>query len=51
MAISVWWSEQPGYRARGALRLKLIVQLAAEHQSISWQVFRDNSERLLKPFG
>jgi aminopeptidase N len=33
-----------------ALRLQLIVQLAAEHQSLSWQVFRDNSERLLKPF-
>jgi hypothetical protein len=33
-----------------ALRLQLIVQLAAEHQGLSWQVFRDNSERLLKPF-
>jgi aminopeptidase N len=33
-----------------ALRLQLIMQLAAEHQSLSWQLFRDNSERLLKPF-
>jgi aminopeptidase N len=33
-----------------ALRLQLIAQLAGEHQQLSWQVFRDNNERLLKPF-
>jgi aminopeptidase N len=33
-----------------ALRLQLIAQLADEHQQLSWQVFRDNNERLLKPF-
>jgi aminopeptidase N len=33
-----------------ALRLHLIAHLAAEHQQLSWQVFRENSERLLKPF-
>jgi len=33
-----------------ALRLELIAQLAGEHQQLSWQVFRDNNERLLKPF-
>jgi aminopeptidase N len=33
-----------------ALRLSLIAQLAGEHQQLSWQVFRDNNERLLKPF-
>lgn len=33
-----------------ALRLQLIAELAGEHQQLSWQVFRDNNERLLKPF-
>jgi aminopeptidase N len=33
-----------------ALRLQLIVELADEHQELSWKIFRDNSERLLQPF-
>jgi len=33
-----------------ALRLQLIVELADEHQELSWKVFRDNSARLLQPF-
>jgi aminopeptidase N len=33
-----------------ALRLQLIARVAGEHQQLSWQVFRDNNERLLKPF-
>jgi aminopeptidase N len=33
-----------------ALRLQLITDLAAAHQELSWGVFRQNSERLLKPF-
>jgi len=32
-----------------SLRLQLIMRLAGEHPQLSWQVFRDNSERLLKP--
>jgi aminopeptidase N len=32
------------------LRLQLIMHLAAQHQQLSWQVFRENSDRLLKPF-
>lgn len=34
-----------------AFRLQLIAQLAGQHPQLSWQVFRDNSERLLKSFG
>jgi aminopeptidase N len=33
-----------------AFRVQLIVQLAAENPTLSWRVFRDNNERLLKPF-
>ena len=33
-----------------SLRLKLIVALAAQHPQLSWDVFRDNSKRLLEPF-
>jgi aminopeptidase N len=32
-----------------AFRLQLIVALADRHQQLSWQLFRDNHERLLKP--
>lgn len=31
------------------LRMQLVMRLAAEHPQLSWQLFRDNSERLLKP--
>jgi aminopeptidase N len=34
-----------------ALRLNLITILAGRHQQLSWQVFRDHHEQLLKPFG
>jgi aminopeptidase N len=34
-----------------SLRLQLIRRLAFEHPQLAWQVFRDNSDRLLKPFG
>ncbi len=34
-----------------ALRFELFLSLAADHQELSWSVFKDNSERLLKPFG
>jgi aminopeptidase N len=33
-----------------SFRVQLIVQLAADHPALSWRVFRDNNERLLKPF-
>jgi aminopeptidase N len=33
-----------------SFRLQLIVALAGRHQQLSWQLFRDNHERLLKPF-
>jgi aminopeptidase N len=33
-----------------ALRFQLIARLSGEHQELSWQVFRDNNEALLKPF-
>jgi aminopeptidase N len=33
-----------------ALRLRLIVGLADRHQQLSWQMYRDNKDRLLKPF-
>jgi aminopeptidase N len=33
-----------------AVRLILIVELAKENQELSWSVFREQSERLLKPF-
>jgi aminopeptidase N len=33
-----------------SFRLQLIVALAGHHQQLSWQLFRDNHERLLKPF-
>jgi aminopeptidase N len=33
-----------------ALRLQLILQLAGDHQELSWRTFRDNSDRLLQPF-
>ena len=32
-----------------SLRLQLIVRLAGEHPQLAWDVFRENSERLLKP--
>ena len=34
-----------------AFRLQLIATLAGRHQQLSWQLFRDNQEALLKPFG
>jgi aminopeptidase N len=33
-----------------SLRLQLLRRLADRHQQLSWHVFIDNSERLLKPF-
>jgi aminopeptidase N len=33
-----------------AFRVQLIVHLAAENPTLSWRVFQDNNERLLKPF-
>jgi len=33
-----------------SLRLQLLQRLADRHQQLSWHVFIDNSERLLKPF-
>ena len=33
-----------------ALRLRLILRLAGEHQQLSWRVFQEHSEQLLKPF-
>jgi aminopeptidase N len=33
-----------------SLRLELLQGLAGRHQRLSWQMFIDNSERLLKPF-
>jgi len=33
-----------------ALRLQLIVALAGRHQQLSWQLFREHHEQLLKPF-
>jgi aminopeptidase N len=33
-----------------ALRLRLILGLAEEHQELSWKILRDNNERLLQPF-
>ncbi|MDB6083015.1 MAG: aminopeptidase [Gammaproteobacteria bacterium] len=33
-----------------SLRLLLILQLAGEHQALSWQIFRANSDRLLQPY-
>jgi len=32
-----------------SLRIQLVLRLAADHPQLSWQVFSDNSERLLKP--
>jgi aminopeptidase N len=34
-----------------ALRLELITTLAGRHQQLSWQVFRDHHEQLLRPSG
>jgi aminopeptidase N len=34
-----------------ALRWELITQVASEHPQLSWQVLRDNHERLLRPLG
>jgi aminopeptidase N len=34
-----------------SFRLELILELADEHPQLSWQVFRDNHEALLKSFG
>jgi hypothetical protein len=34
-----------------SLRLQLIRRIAVEHPQLAWQTFRDNSDRLLKPFG
>jgi len=33
-----------------AVRLILVIELAKDHQELSWSVFKENSERLMKPF-
>jgi aminopeptidase N len=34
-----------------SLRMQLVRRIAYQHPQLSWQVFRENSERLLKPAG